>query len=255
MGVFLNKMDKPAYGKKQQERAPLLHYTAIYKTLDPGEIARRCALPFDRDSGAFSLRLMGTEYRAAFPDFSLIDGAGAELQNPWEKILVLRYLCTGKYFESQGKQLSYLEIPWGTVYYPNFRGRCINRFAAVFGRDLGVFREIMEKTPELRARALDQGDAECQATHTEYRATHTEYRAISHTEYRAISHVGYRFEFMTGLFMSLLLWAGDDEFPPSAQILFDDNFVFAFTAEDLAAVAEAVITRLKEMGQKRGGFL
>ncbi|MFP3091425.1 DUF3786 domain-containing protein [Treponema sp. TIM-1] len=207
------------YEKNQKDRAPLFHYTAIYQTLTPGEIAGRCGLPFDRDASAFSLRLMGTEYRAAFPDFSLTDGAGKELQNPGEKILVLRYLCEGKYFEGRGKQLSYREIPWGAVYYPNFRGRCINRFAAVFGRDPAAFRKIMENTGALRAQALDQGD------------------------------VGYRFEFITGLFMSLLLWAGDDEFPPSAQILFDDNFVFAFTAEDLAVVGEVVIARLKELSK------
>jgi hypothetical protein len=62
---------------------------------------------------------------------------------------------------------------------------------------------------------------------------------------------GYRFEFLNGLYLSIILWAGDDEFPPSAQILFDDNFVFAFTAEDLAAVGEVVIDRLKR--RRMGG--
>jgi hypothetical protein len=33
-------------------------------------------------------------------------------------------------------------------------------------------------------------------------------------------------------------------------MLFDDNFVFAFTAEDLAAAGEVVIGRLKGMGRK-----
>ncbi|MDR2759330.1 MAG: DUF3786 domain-containing protein, partial [Spirochaetaceae bacterium] len=174
----MNKAGGGPDKKNQKEQAPLLHYTAVYKTLDPGEIAQRCSLPFDREGAAFSLRLMGTGYRAAFPDFSLIDGAGKELQNPWEKILVLRYLCEGKYFEGRGKQLSYREIPWGPVYYANFRGRCINRFAAAFGRDPAAFKEIMEKTGELRAQALDQGDA----------------------GYRAES-CGFRFEFITGLFM------------------------------------------------------
>jgi hypothetical protein len=211
------------YEKNQKEMAPFLHYTAIYQTLNPEEIARRCALPFDREASAFSLRLMGTEYRGTFPDFRLLDGAGRELQTPEEKVLVLRYLCGGKYFESRGKQLSYREIPWGTVYYPNFRGRCIYRFAAAFGKDLAAFREIMEQTPALRARTLDQGDA------------------------------GFRFEFMTGLFMSLILWAANDEFPPSAQFLFDDNFVFAFTAEDLAVVGEVVIRRLKALREGKEG--
>ena len=48
--------------------------------------------------------------------------------------------------------------------------------------------------------------------------------------------------------MSFLLWAGDEDFPPSAQILFDDNFPAAFTAEDLAAACGAAVDRLKGMG-------
>ncbi|MDR2110060.1 MAG: DUF3786 domain-containing protein [Spirochaetaceae bacterium] len=201
--------------KNQQEMVPLSHYRGIYKTLDPGTIARRCALPFYPGVSAFGLRIMGTEYLAAFPDFELRDNSGAVVKNAAENILLLRYLCEGKYFPFGGKQLSYHEIPWGPVYYSNFRGRCINRFAACFGGDLAAFRRIMEKTGELRAEPLGQGDA------------------------------GYRFEVISGLFMGLILWAGDEEFPPSAQILFDDNFVFAFTAEDLAVLGEMVLDRLK----------
>jgi hypothetical protein len=194
---------------------PFAHYLGIYKTLSPEKIARRCALPFDAASSAFGLRIMGAEYLAAFPGFELRGPSGAPVTDPAENVLLLRYLCEGKYLPPGGKRLSYQEIPWGQVYYPNFRGRCINRFAALFGKDPAAFRGIMEKGEELRAEPLEQGDA------------------------------GYRFEVISGLFMSLILWEGDEEFPPSAQILFDDNFVFAFTAEDLAVLGEVVLGRLK----------
>ncbi|GHU80858.1 hypothetical protein FACS189468_1800 [Spirochaetia bacterium] len=227
---FVNKTVLPGVrSKNQQAEAPLAHYRALYETLDPEEIARRCGLAFDKDAGYFSLRLMGTEYRAAFPEFEVWEPSqqaaaqqimGVPGLNPYEQILIIRYLCEGKYFEAQGKRLSYNEIPWGPVYYRNFEGRCLKRLAFAFGNDLGSFRRIMEEWSALGAIPLDQGDA--------------------------AYHASYRFEFLNGLFISLLLWAGDDEFPPSAQILFDDNFVFAFTAEDLAAVGEVVIDRLKK---------
>jgi hypothetical protein len=212
--------------KNQKEGRPLSYYTEVYQKLDPREIARRCALPFD--AGAFTLRLMGTEYRGTFPDFELWDPAGRPSAAGYEKILILRYLCEGKYLAPQGKQLSYHEIPWGPVYYRNFEGRCIKRLARTFGNDLPRFRHIMETSPGLRAEPLGRGDAGDRAG------------------YRA----GYRFEFISGLYMGFLLWAGDEEFPPSAQILFDDNFVFAFTAEDLAVAGEAAIERLKQGGLK-----
>jgi hypothetical protein len=202
--------------KNQKEEVPFFHYLDIYKGLDPREIAGRCNLPFDSESSRFSLRLMGTDYRIPFPEFAMLDAEGADVRSLAEKILVLHYLCKGRYIEYQGKQRSYQEIPWGEVYYQNFRGRCIQRFARTFGRDAPAFRRLMEGLPGLRAEALRQGDA------------------------------GYRFEFVTGLFMSLILWAGDEEFSPSAQFLFDDNFEFAFTAEDIAVVGEVAIARLKQ---------
>ncbi|MDR3114001.1 MAG: DUF3786 domain-containing protein [Treponema sp.] len=216
----------PAAGLEGQKRSrpkedvPFFHYLGIYKTLDPAAIARRCALPFDAAASAFALGFMGTDYRAAFPDFELQDPKGGVVQNPAEKILLLHYLCEGTYVEPQGKQRSYQEIPWGEVYYRNFKGRCITRLAHTFGTDLPGFRRVMEETPALHAEPVAQGDA------------------------------GYRFEFMTGLHMSFLIWAGDEEFPPSAQILFDDNVAFAFTAEDIAYAGEVIIKRLKDLREK-----
>jgi hypothetical protein len=206
--------------KNQKEGVPLAHYQGLYRTRDPLEIGERCGLVFEKTregEGAFPIRLLGTEYRALYPEFELQDGVGKLVTDPYEKILLLRYLCEGKYFASRGKQLSYNEVPWGQTYYRNFEGRCLKRLAFTFGNDLAGFRQIVETAPGLRAEALDKGDA------------------------------GYRFEFISGLFMSVLIWAGDEDFPPSAQILFDDNFVFAYTAEDMAVVGEVVIRRFKGM--------
>jgi hypothetical protein len=211
-----------AHVKNQKEEVPFFHYLGIYKSLDPLEIARRCAVPFDPGASCFGLRLMGTEYRLPFPEFALLGPEGHDVKSLAEKILVLRYLCEGRHRAYQGQQRSYQEIPWGEVYYQNFRGRCILRFARTFGRDIDAFKRTIEGAAGLRAEALPQSDA------------------------------GYRFEFLTGLYMSLLLWAGDEEFAPSAQILFDDNFEFAFTAEDIAVAGEVAIARLNPRSPLRG---
>jgi hypothetical protein len=44
--------------------------------------------------------------------------------------------------------------------------------------------------------------------------------------------------------MTFLVWAADDEFPASAQILFDDNFPSAFTAEDIAVIPGVAMDHL-----------
>ena len=201
----------------------LNHFETIYRNLDPQEIASRCKVSFD--GSAFSFTIMGNAHRALFPDFKLLaverDPLGVEksyeIEKPFEKMLFLRYLCEGRYVEPLGKQLSYREIPWGNLYFPNFEGRCIKRLARSFGNNLEAFRKIMEETHGLKAEKLDTSDA------------------------------GYRFDFFNGLCMSFLIWAGDDEFPPSAQILFDDNFPQAFTAEDIAVVGDLAVERLKSL--------
>ena len=205
----------------QQTRVPFEHYANIYKTLDPGEIAQRCNVSFN--NGSFGLRIMGSEYRAGFPVFQLIDSTGKINDDPCENILFIHYLCEGKYLPGQGKQLAYNEMPWGDVYYRNFEGRCLKHCAFSFGRDIPAFRAFIGGNTALKAEALKTGDA------------------------------GYRFEFTNGLYISLILWASDDEFPPSAQILFEDNFVLAFDAEDLAAVGDVMINRLLRLlaGHKR----
>ena len=52
---------------------------------------------------------------------------------------------------------------------------------------------------------------------------------------------GYQVEFLPGLFMQILVWEGDDEFPPNSQILFSDNFAEAFAAEDRVVCADILI--------------
>jgi hypothetical protein len=200
-------------------RRSLDHFAGIYRKLDPGEISRRTALPFDSGGGCFRLRIMGAGHTADFPEFSLKGPDGNPVREDWKTVLFLRFLCEGRYAPAGGTRLSYREIPWGNVYYRTFESRCLRRFARVFGADIEQFRRVMETCPGLNAGKLEKSDA------------------------------GYRFEFVSGLFMDVYLWAGDDEFPPSAQMLFDDNFPQAFTAEDIAVAGEAVIDCLKSAAQ------
>jgi hypothetical protein len=194
-----------------KERVPLEHYKKIYGKLDPSEVSKRCCVPYDGENHGFRMRLMGEEYYFRFPDFEMLDSKGAPVQESPVKILLIRYFINGSHFEPTGKQLTYRDVPGGELYYPNFLGRCIKRLAFKFGRDLDKFSAAMEK---IGAERVQMGDC------------------------------AYRFEFISGLCMTFILWSGDDELPPSAQILFDNNFPFAFTAEDIAVVGDVSIAAL-----------
>ncbi|MDR0663625.1 MAG: DUF3786 domain-containing protein [Spirochaetaceae bacterium] len=210
-------MPQPISSPKDWKERADTHYSGVYRELDPLETAARCNLRFT--GGGFSLRLMGTEYIADFPDFELRGEAGSLIRDEAVRVLVLRYLCKGRWTAPGGRQLSYSEIPWGNLYFRNFEGRCIKRVERMFGGDPESFSEIFERHKQLNAENI--AGKEC----------------------------GWRFEFLNGIFMSIIIWKGDDEFPAKAQILFDDNFPLAFSAEDIAVAGDICISRLKELKQ------
>ena len=43
----------------------------------------------------------------------------------------------------------------------------------------------------------------------------------------------------------MLLWEGDDEFPPNAQLLYSANFADGFAAEDRVVAGDLLIGALK----------
>jgi hypothetical protein len=193
---------------------PYNHYLQSFRSLDPTETAKRCAVPFDPGRSAFYVRLMGVLYEVLFPQFDARAAEG-EAEAPalknYEKILLMRYLCEGRHVPRRGGQLSYDEIPNGALYLSNFKNRCARRAARALGGDIKSFEKAMTG---FQAERLPQGDA------------------------------GFRFEFIGGIYMSVILWEGDDEFEASAQFMFDDNFPAAFTAEDAAVAGEIAVGRI-----------
>ena len=201
---------EPIYGKNNKEELPLEYYLAKFREGDPQEMADRCALPFDGER--FTIRLMGDTFTVSHPDYD-IQGDRAPT-NP-ERILFLRYLLDGRSTPPTGAFLTYREFPWGEVYLQQFTGRCIKRFAFSYNGKAELLARIMERLP---AHPVKMGDA------------------------------GYELELMEGLSLQLILWQGDDEFPPNAQILFSENFRDAFTAEDMANIGDIVLNRMKAIG-------
>ena len=196
---------------------PMEHYMEKYAAMDPAAAAARCAIPYDSEKKLFTIRMMGYEYQVSWPEFEVTPLTPGKkyyvLRDMGKaKILVMRYLLEGSAAPSTGKFLTYREIPWCEVYYKQFSGRCLSRLAFGFGFKLDAFKKAME---EVGGKTLNYGDA------------------------------GYEFELMNGLYMRFALWAGDDEFPPSSQILFSDNFPVAFHGEDMTVCGDVSIGTVK----------
>ena len=208
------------YDKDNKERVPFEHYLEEYKTKDPLEISARTGFSYFQEEKSFQVFFFGKEYRISFPDYEirfLGEGYSPLLSLPSARILVIRFLIEGCQAASTGKFLTYREIPWGEVYFRQFQGRCLMRLAFSYGNKLEMFQKVME---HLGAERSSEGDC------------------------------AYTLEFMEHFYVKFILWAGDDEFPPSAQILFSDNFAVSFAAEDLAVVGDISINMMKALEKK-----
>jgi len=187
-----------------------------YSAIDPVEAAKRTNQQFDPVQSRFTLHTLGHKLYAQWPEFKLIpmdSGTCPKCLYDFQmQVLVMRVLYLGIYAPLTGNFKAYRELPWGAVYDTNFNGRCIKRFAYGFGFKPDVFSKAAEK---LNGIKIDLGD------------------------------VAYEFPFLGGIACRLILWKPDEEFPPSAQILFSDNSVFMYNAEDLAAVGDVIISALK----------
>ena len=192
---------------------PLEHYCKLFREQDPAALSEKSGVAYDPEKGGFSLHLLRRPVILTWPEMAVREEGGREYK-PNVRMLLGRFVMEGRLSETTGKFLSYTEMPWGQVYAQPFRGRCILRLAFGFGKDVERFR--------------------------------TACRGVGGVEVSAGSaDAAFDVEVVDGYTVRLQLWAGDEEIPPSAQILFTDNFPNAFTAEDMAVVGDIVLDEMK----------
>ena len=213
--------DKLWYGKDSKERLPWEHYLSQYQESDPKEIAARLGISYDEEQKYFTLKFLGTVYQISWPDFQVSHEADDMGFYPLEtmtyaRTLTIRFLLNGAEASGTGKFKTYREMPWGEVYLRQFDGRCIKRLAFSYGNRIKDFQAIME---HMHCVPVKHGD------------------------------IAYQLEIFPDYLVQMILWEGDDEFPPSSQILFSDNFPISFQAEDMAVMGDVIIGSLKSFAK------
>ena len=196
--------------ENHKEEVPFAHYEDKFRGLDCVEAAARTGAKWDGKE--IYVNLLGREYAISHPDYAIraLDG-GAVPPLPTQTFL-LRYLLESKQVAWAGAWKTFREMPWGEMYIKPYTGRVLTRAAFTFGTRVAAFRAACEK---MGARKLTHGDA------------------------------GYEFGLIGGYRMQILVWEGDDEFPPSAQVLYSDNFAEGFAAEDRVVAGDILISIVK----------
>jgi hypothetical protein len=196
--------------ENNKEEVPFSHYEERFRALDPQEAAERTETKWNGKE--FYLTLLGREYAISHPVYAIrpID-SGAVPPLPTQTFL-LRYLLEGKKTPWFGEWKTFREMPWGEMYIKPYTGRVLTRAAFTFGTRLEAFNAAAQK---LGAVPINHGDA------------------------------GWELGLIGDFKMQILVWEGDDEFPPNAQVLYSDNFSQGFAAEDRVVAGDILISIVK----------
>jgi len=196
--------------ENHKEEVPFSHYEGRFQTLIPEDAVTRTGVKWDGKE--FYVNLLGREFAISHPQYAIrpLDG-GAVPPLPTQTFL-LRYLLEAKSVSWAGEWKTFREMPWGEMYIKPYTGRVLTRAAFTFGTRVAAFRSACEK---MGATELKHGDA------------------------------GFQFDLIGGYKMQILVWEGDEEFPPNAQILYTDNFAEGFAAEDRVVAGDILISVIK----------
>ena len=197
--------------ENHKEEVPFAHYEELFRKLDVQGAQNR--LPSVKwDGEEFYVNLLGREYAISHPECLIRAVDGGNLPPLPVQTFLLRYLLESKDVTWCGTWKTFREMPWGEMYIKPYTGRVLTRAAFTFGTRVAAFKAACEK---MGAEPLKHGDA------------------------------GFQFDLIGGYMMQILVWEGDDEFPPNAQIIYSDNFADGFAAEDRVVAGDILISTIK----------
>ena len=193
------------------------------KDKNPKRIAGLSGAEFEADSDGnamLTLSFLGRNVSITWPDLELAFKESGEEVPIQEQVLLLHYLNGSKGSRVTGQWIAYQEVPDGRFYLDAFLRRAKIPMVQGFGNQPELLVKLA--TDAYGARPLDQGD---------------------------ISVVVQALPMVP---VALILWKGDEEFPPEGTILFDRNISDIFSAEDIAWLGGMIIYPLLGMAKGQG---
>lgn len=169
------------------------------------------------------IEYLSQSYQVTFPDIqvSLVDSK-AEVPLK-DKVLLLHYLTLAKGTPIANKPIAFSELLEGANYFPTFAKRSIEPLIKYFGSEP---HRLIDAAEGVGGRKVDYGDV-----------------AMTINGFSRVP-------------ITIVLWRGDEEFPPRGNILFDATISHYLSTYDITVLCENITWRLVKSlkgGPKSGG--
>ena len=200
----------PALEKAQRE----------FPSLQPAEAAARAAASYEAlgaGSGRFQVPYFGSLYYVGWPEGSAVRASDGQDVDIATHIILLHYLLTADGAPMSSEWISFRNLPGGLGYYASFQGRASLRLSGTFGADAQAF--------EAAARALGG-------------------------ERLSFGDASFMFRVLPRVWMAVVLYLADEEFPAEANVLFDASTAHYLPTEDAAVLGGLLAGRLIKAAQE-----
>jgi len=180
---------------------------------DPEAMALNARVPFAR--GQFEISFLGEEYLIRHPQGE-VKYAAQEQEVPLPvQIILLHYLAQSTPAAPEGGLISFKELPGGSIYVGPFTNRAIRPLLKYFGTRP---EKLLAAGAKLGGKSAGIGDFSVTVP--------------------ALPKIPVTF----------VIWPGDEEFPPSGNILFDSSAARHLPAEDYVVLCGLVLGKLRRTG-------
>ncbi len=175
----------------------------LLQSIDIQERCRQLELPLLSD-GRISIHILGNDLLISQTDYSVLDKQNGKPAHPIDRILALHYLLCDIVVKENGELVSFSDLPGGQFYLEPFRSRTVVPLEKNICNNIELLKE---------------------------RLARYEWEQVYYGDF------GARILAIGKIYITLVYRTGDEEFPPSAEILFDSIIARVFNTDDVSALA------------------
>ena len=169
--------------------------------------------------GPVCVRFLTETYRVDRKQGTILDEWGRPAPNRLATLL-LHYLTRGDGAPLTRQEIGFAQIPGGGFYEGPFHARIVSRIIHKFGKDPSL---LLKCGLDLGGRRADYGDA-----------------AMTFSLFPEVPVV-------------IVVWRGDEEFPASANFVFDASIGNYLAVEDVVVACEELVNRLSKAAADLAG--
>lgn len=190
--------------------------------VEPKVVAAQAGVDLKADteqSARFECTFLGTRHHISWPDGTVqrVVQGESEPADIATTLVLLHYLLTADGSAMADEWVAFRNLPGGLGYDAAFQGRANGRLVPAFGSNRAAF--------EAAARAIGG-------------------------ERLTFGDAAFAFRTLPRLWLAVVLYVADDEFPASARVLFDGSASRYLPTEDLAVLGGMLASRLIKAARK-----